>query len=216
MNTLLLVSTIISWALVLTLGFLTLGTLRALGVLTWRVDQLGMVQPSRIGRDGLKIGKPAPDFTLPSAANDEASLHDFAGRKVLLVFTQSGCGPCRAIIPELNRVHDKGQQVVVVNNGAPDETRKWANEVEARFPVLAQEKLALSKRYEVYATPFAFLIDEQGVIASKGIVGSRQYLNYVLTGAGNRTETHHAEPERDSAVERESTVPQAEIEPTLA
>jgi len=204
MNTLLLVSNIVSWALVLTLGFLVLGTLRALGVLTWRVDQLGMVQPSRIGRDGLKLGKPAPDFTLPSATNGEASLRDFAGRKVLLVFTQSGCGPCRAIIPELNRVHDRGQhQVLVVNNGAPDVTRRWAADVEARFPVLAQEKYSVSKRYEVYATPFAFLIDEQGVIASKGIVGSRQYLNYVLTGAGSRADTHHVEPERDSAVERE-------------
>lgn len=216
MNTVLLVSNIISWALVLTLGFLVLGTLRALGVLTWRVDQLGMVQPSRIGRDGLKIGKPAPDFTLPSSVNSETSLHDFTGRKVLLVFTQSGCGPCRTIIPELNRVHDKGQQVLVVNNGAPDETRKWASEVEACFPVLAQEKLSLSKRYEVYATPFAFLIDEQGVIASKGIVGSRQYLNYVLTGAGNRADTHHVEPERDSTVEREPAVPQPAMEKSLA
>ena len=204
MNTILLVSHVISWMLVLTLGFLVLGTLRALGVLTWRVDQLGMVQPSRIGRDGLKLGKPAPDFTLPSAANGEASLHDFFGRKVLLVFTQSGCGPCRTIIPELNRVHDKGQhQVLVVNNGSPDDTRQWAAEVEARFPVLPQEKYSLSKRYEVYATPFAFLIDEQGVIASKGIVGSRQYLNYVLTGAGHRADTHHVEPERDSTVERD-------------
>jgi methylamine dehydrogenase accessory protein MauD len=215
MNTLLLVSNVISSALVLTLGFLVLGTLRALGVLSWRVDQLGMTQPSRIGRDGLKIGKTAPDFTLPGA-NGEASLHDFAGRKVLLVFTQSGCGPCRGIIPELNRIHDKGQhQVLVVNNGAPDETRKWAGEVEARFPVLAQEKYSVSKRYEVYATPFAFLIDEQGVIASKGISSSRQYLSYVLTGAGNRADTHH-EPERDSAVEHAPAVPQPAMEVTHA
>jgi hypothetical protein len=35
-------------------------------------------------------------------------------------------------------------------------------------------------------TPFAFLIDEQGVITSKGIAGSKEYLGYVLSGAGNR------------------------------
>jgi methylamine dehydrogenase accessory protein MauD len=205
MNTLLLISNLVSWALVLTLGFVMLGTLRALGVLTWRVDQLGMVQPSRIGRDGLKVGKPAPDFTLPGAANGEASLHDFAGRTVLLVFMQSGCGPCRAIIPELNRVHDKGQhQVLVVNNGAPDETCQWASDLEARFPVLAQEKLSLSKRYEVYATPFAFLIDEQGVIASKGIVGSRQYLNYVLTGAGQQQKHDDTDSVHEQSQRRET------------
>jgi hypothetical protein len=36
-------------------------------------------------------------------------------------------------------------------------------------------------------TPFAFLIDEQGIITSKGIAGSKQYLGYVLSGAGNRS-----------------------------
>jgi hypothetical protein len=36
----------------------------------------------------------------------------------------------------------------------------------------------------VFATPFAFLIDEQGVIRSKGIVNNRQHLAFVLSGAG--------------------------------
>src|SRR5262245_6789037 len=187
MTTALLIVNITLFISVLGLAFLVLGALRALGLLTWRVEQLETVTPSRIGRDGLKLGKKAPDFTLPSAVNGEASLHDFAGRKLLLVFTQSGCGPCRTIIPELNRVQDKGeQQVLVVNNGDLESTRKWSADVQARFPVLAQEKLSLSKRYEVFATPFAFLIDEAGFVASKGIVGSRQYLNYVLTGAGQK------------------------------
>jgi hypothetical protein len=35
-------------------------------------------------------------------------------------------------------------RVVVVNNGEPDATRRWATEAEARFPVLAQEKLSVS------------------------------------------------------------------------
>jgi methylamine dehydrogenase accessory protein MauD len=177
-----LISNIALWLAVLCLGFLLLGTLRALGVLSWRLEQLEATTPSRLGRDGFKVGKKAPDFTLPSAADGEASLHDFLGRKVLLVFTQSGCGPCQAVIPELNRIHDKGEpHVLAVNNADnPEETRKWAAEVRARFPVLAQEKFSLSKRYQVFATPFAFLIDEKGIITSKGIVGSKQHLGYVL------------------------------------
>jgi hypothetical protein len=54
----------------------------------------------------------------------------------------------------------------------------------------------------VFATPFAFLIDEQGTIASTGIVGSAQYLGYVLSGAGNRAKKHHDDPNGDSAIER--------------
>jgi methylamine dehydrogenase accessory protein MauD len=191
--------------LVLGLSFLVLGVLRALGIVNWRLDQLELTRPSRMGREGLKVGKKAPGFTLPSAAGGELSLHDFAGRKVLLVFTQSGCGPCNAMAPEFNRVQEKGEhQVLVVNNGELEETRQWAKEVGARYPVLVQDKFSLSKRYEIFATPFAFVIDEQGVIASNGIVGSAQYLGYVLTGAGNRLKKQHDEAESDSTVDRES------------
>jgi methylamine dehydrogenase accessory protein MauD len=203
MNTRVLVSAVLSWALVLVLGFLVVGVLRSLGLVNWRLDQLELTRPSRLGRDGLKVGKKAPDFTLPSAAGGDASLHHFAGRKVLLVFTQSGCGPCHDMAPEFNRVHAKGEyQVLVVNNGGPEETREWAKEVGARFPVLIQEKFSVAKRYEVFATPFAFLIDERGIVASNGIVGSAQYLGYVLSGAGNRAKKHHDEPDGDSAVDR--------------
>jgi methylamine dehydrogenase accessory protein MauD len=167
-----------------------------LGLLTWRLEQLEATTPSRLGRDGLKVGKKAPDFTLPGAAGGEIALHDLAGRPLLLVFTQSGCGPCQAIVPELNRLHDKGDpRVVVVNNGTPDQTRKWVGETQARFPVLAQEQFRLSTRYQVFATPFAFLLDAKGVITSKGIVGSRQHLCYVLSGAGNRAKDGHEQPE---------------------
>ena len=231
MNTLLLVSNIMLFAGVLLVGFLLLGVLRALGLLSWRLEQLEATTPSRIGRSGLKVGKQAPDFTLPCCSGGERSndgrrglraethlaerdvyklrsLHDFAGRKVLLVFTQSGCSPCKAIVPELNRVHGQGEyQVLVINNGDQEATRNWVAETIARFPVLAQEKFSQSKRYEVFATPFAFLIDEKGIIASKGIAGTAQHLGYVLSGAGNRAkhDLGESEPDRGEKSERENS-----------
>jgi methylamine dehydrogenase accessory protein MauD len=192
---------VILWAVVLFLGFSLLGTLRSLGLLSWRLEQLEATTPKRLGRDGLKPGKKAPDFTLPSADGTEISLHDFAGRKVLLVFTQSGCSPCKAIIPELNRL-GPAEQILVINNGDREATHKWSTEVGARFPVLAQEKFGVSKRYEVYATPFAFLIDERGIIASKGIVNSRQHIHYVLFRASDHN--GHAEAETDTPESNES------------
>ena len=137
-----------------------------------------------MGRNGLKPGKTAPDFTLANASGGEVRLKDFAGRKVFLVFTQSGCGPCHRIMPELNRLQAAGDvQVLVVNNGELEPTRAWAVETRARFPVAVQEHYSLSRRYEVFATPFAFLIDERGIIASKGIINNRQHIGYILDGA---------------------------------
>jgi methylamine dehydrogenase accessory protein MauD len=194
MTTVLLISTLGLWLAVLVLGFLLLGALRALGLLQWQLEQLQATTPSRVGRHGLPAGKKAPAFMLPSTDGKEIALSDFAGRQVLLVFTQSGCSPCKAIVPELNRLAERGtHQVLVINNDSIDHTRTWSHEADARFPVLAQEKYAISKRFEAYATPFAFLIDEEGIILSKGIAGSKQHLNFVLTGAGKKEETNLGE-----------------------
>ena len=191
MNTFLLVSVIALWAVVLVVGFFLLGTLRSLGLLEWRFDELEATRPSRKGREGLAPGKHAPEFTLPSATDGKVSLSDFAGRKVLLVFTQSGCSPCHDIAPELNDVQAKGEhQVLVVNHGEPQDAAEMAAEVEARFPIVTQNDWDISKKYQVFATPYAFVVDEEGTIASKGIAGNPQYLRNVLTGAGNRKRAH--------------------------
>src|SRR6516162_9412444 len=117
MNIFWIFSVVTLWAIVLFLGFLLLGALRALGLLRWRLEQLEATTPSRLGRGGLKVGKKAPDFSLTSIANGMITLHDFAGRQVLLVFMQPGCGPCHRLTPELNRIQDAGQiQVLVVQN----------------------------------------------------------------------------------------------------
>jgi methylamine dehydrogenase accessory protein MauD len=183
-------SHVILWSLVLFLGFVLLGALRALGILKWQLEQLQATTPSRVGRSGLPVGKKAPAFSLPSTDGSEIALADFAGSKVLLVFTQSGCSPCKAIVPELNRLAERGtHQVLVVNNADVGKTRAWAREADARFPVLTQEHYAISKRFQAFATPFVFLIDEKGIITSKGIAGSKQHLNFVLSGAGEKEET---------------------------
>ena len=122
-----------------------------------------------------------------------------------MVFTQSGCSPCQKIVPELNRLADGGTQVVVVNNGDPEATRTWSAEVGARDSRYSPRTISrVSRRYEVFATPFAFLIDETGAIASKGIIHSRQHLRYVLAGTGVGASGRHPEPEADAAESSES------------
>jgi methylamine dehydrogenase accessory protein MauD len=214
METFLLVSSVALWLLVLTLAFLLLGALRAHGVLSWKLEELEATTPNRVGRTGLKPGQPAPDFILPKVGGGEACLRDFAGRPVLLVFVQAGCGPCHAIVPDLNKLaRQNALRVVVVNNAEPAIAREWAEDVKAEFPVLVQEKWRVSKSFEVYATPFAFLIDAGGVVRSAGICGSPQHLGYVLSGAGRRAAGDHAEPERAGSVgvKAEDPIPSKEV-----
>jgi peroxiredoxin len=100
-------------------------------------------------------------------------------------------------VPELNRLERDEVQVLVVNRGNLADTKAWAAKTGARCPVLAQEGRDLARRYEVFATPFAFLVSEQGVIVSKGIVGNPRHIGFVLSGA-------HEVREEKSSVEREA------------
>jgi methylamine dehydrogenase accessory protein MauD len=188
------------WVIVLLMAFLLLGGLRSLALLRWRLDQFEATNPRRIGRDGLKPGTRAPDFRLPGVSGMEVALSDFAGRRLLLAFTQDGCAPCHTVLPELDRLHRDGFGVLVVNNGHPDATRRRATKAGMRVPILIQEKFELSRRYEVYATPFAFLIDERGVIASKGLINNRQHIEFVLSGAVGEGASHHPATGTDAVV----------------
>lgn len=132
---------------------------------------------SRIEREGLKAGTPAPPFHLPDIKGQTISLEQFRGRKVLLVFSDPHCGPCDQVAPHLKQLHEKhrnnGLAVVMVGRGQLEENRRKAEAHGFEFPVVLQQKWHLSKKYGIFATPVAFLIDEKGVIArdvAKGAV----------------------------------------------
>src|SRR5439155_17607173 len=67
---------------------------------------------SRIPRDGLKAGTPAPGFRLPDLQGGTVSLEGYRGRRVLLVFSDPQCGPCDELAPHL-----AGLQREQANNG---------------------------------------------------------------------------------------------------
>jgi peroxiredoxin len=160
------------------LAFLLIGALRALRVWGWRLEQMEMTLSRRLG---LPPGTKARAFTLPSVQGDRVTLKGFAGRRVLLVFTKSDGHPWQQLLAELNHLQRRGDvQVLLIETGGPERAKQLAGEGQAGFPVLVPETPHLVKRYHVPAMPFAFLIDEQGVIRAKGIVSNPQHLDFLL------------------------------------
>jgi peroxiredoxin len=138
---------------------------------------------SRIERDGLGAGTPAPGFQLPDLHGQKVSLEEFRGRRLLLVFSDPNCGPCDELAPDLVQLHrkhlDNNLAVVMIGRGDPDENRRKAKAHGIEFPVLLQEKWKLSKEYGIFATPVAFLIDENGVITKNVAKGANEILSLV-------------------------------------
>ena len=143
---------------------------------------------SRIERNGLAAGTPAPLFKLPDLQGRTVSLEEYRGRRVLLVFSDPQCGPCDELAPDLARLHQEhahnGLALVLVGRGNAEENRLKAQHHGLRFPVVLQEKWKLSKQYGIFATPVAFLIGKDGVIAKDVAVGRDAILALAGDGPG--------------------------------
>jgi peroxiredoxin len=135
---------------------------------------------SRIERNGLKAGTPAPAFRLPDLHGGTVALEEYRGRQVLLVFTDPHCEPCEALAPHLVRLHrqhrDNGLALIMVARGDVEENRRKAATYGFEFPVVIQERWKLSQEYGIFAVPVAFLIDEEGVITQNVAQGVDQIL----------------------------------------
>lgn len=122
---------------------------------------------SRLKRDGLAAGTAAPDFRLPRLGGGELSLAEFRGRPVLLVFSDPHCGPCDVLAPRLEqRSLAEEAQVVMVSRGDPEVNRAKVAKLGLSFPVGLQNHWEISKAYGMFATPIAFLIDEDGIVSA--------------------------------------------------
>jgi peroxiredoxin len=137
---------------------------------------------SKIKRDGLKTGIPAPNFRLPRLdAHGELSLSELRGRRVLLVFSSPSCGPCLTLAPELEKFHRAypDLELVMISKGEPKENRAKVKEHGLTFPVVLQQQWEISRQYAMFATPVAYLIDEAGVIMRDVAVGTDAILDLV-------------------------------------
>jgi peroxiredoxin len=130
---------------------------------------------SKIARDGLKAGTPAPEFDLPNIQNGggRVALSDYRGKKLLLVFSDPQCGPCEELAPHLEKLHRNGfeAEVVMVTRGDRNANRAKVKEHGLTFPVALQKQWEISKKYAMFATPIAYLVDETGVITRDVAIG---------------------------------------------
>jgi peroxiredoxin len=133
---------------------------------------------SRLNRDGLATGTPAPSFTLPRLDGGDLSLEAYRGQRLLLVFSDPHCGPCDALLPQLERLHRRipDVQVLMISRGDVEENRRKVQKHQLTFPVVLQRAWEISRLYAMFGTPIGYLLDEYGIIAADVAVGTEAIL----------------------------------------
>ena len=166
-------------AAVLGQGWMIFQLLRQHGRLLLRLDQLeaasGAAVPRPLSEHGLPVGTKAPEFSLTGLHGETMTLAALraAGKPVLLVFSEAGCGPCNALMPDLaSWQHDYANKltVAVVTAGASDMNRAKAAEHDL-VNVLLQVDREVATAYRFAGTPGAVLVDVRGRVAAPLVSG---------------------------------------------
>lgn len=134
-----------------------------------------------IGAPGMKrndlTGKSAADFSLATLDGKNVKLSSLKGQIVLLDFWATWCGPCRAEMPTIVKLHrelgPKGLRVFAVNVAEePEKVRAFLKKNNYDLPVLLDRQRVASAAYSADAIPTLAVIGKDGKIA-KYMVGGR-------------------------------------------
>jgi len=102
------------------------------------------------------IGRPAPDFTLPSTTGENVTLRQFKGKKTVILYfypkdETPGCTREACDFRDHSAEFDKHNSVVLgVSTDPMDSHQHFREKNRLPFPLLADEDATVSKLYGVY------------------------------------------------------------------
>ena len=115
---------------------------------------------------------PAIDFTLKDQYGNTHTLSDYKGKTVFLNFWATWCSPCKAEMPDIQKLYEEFQQedVVILGVAAPNLGREKSEEGIKGFleengytyPVVMDTEAETFQAYGINSFPTTFMIDKDG------------------------------------------------------
>lgn len=123
---------------------------------------------------GLRVGDPAPDFSLPGTGGRSYSLGEYRGNPVVLVFYPGDDSPVcttqlRTYSTEVAQFADCGAQVLAISPQGVDSHERFSSRLDLRFPLLADLDKAVGRSYGVVG-PVGFYKRSLFVVDGAGVV----------------------------------------------
>ena len=122
---------------------------------------------------GTEVGKKAPNFSLKNMNNKEVTLRELEGKKVFINFWASWCPPCKAEMPDIQKLYENhGEDIKIIAVNLEEEktkVEKYLNNEELDFTVLLDKNNKVAGQYLVRAIPTSYFLNEKGIIIEKNL-----------------------------------------------
>ena len=134
-------------------------------LLTWKPISDGVSRWKQV-RNMAMQGVPAPAFDTVDLDGNPQRLADHKGQVVVINIWATWCGPCRAEMPNLDRLYQarKGDGLVVFGLSSEDANlqRQFRQIVPVTYPLLTTSGQVPDLYRDIAKYPATFLIDRQG------------------------------------------------------
>ena len=128
-------------------------------------------------KSGLEKGMVPPNFELRTLSCEIVKLADYKGKKVILNFWASWCGPCKVEMPDLQNYYQKNKdaanvEIIAVNmtseeRGGQKGIERFVKEYGLTFPIPLDEDGEVMDVYNIITIPTTYIIGTDGVISQK-------------------------------------------------
>ncbi len=110
----------------------------------------------------------ATDFEVTLVSGDTVKLSDFRGKKVLLNFWATWCGPCVEEMPAFQQLTEEYPDdfvILAVNCGdTVQDVESFVEENGYTFNIALDETMEVSSLYPTSSIPLTIIVDEEGYI----------------------------------------------------
>ena len=129
-----------------------------------------------------------PQFSYKDLRGQERQIENFKGKKIILNFWATWCGPCKEEFPVMANIVAKSDDIYLVaisNDENRKDVDKYLKKMKKDFPSLKNAKVIFShdkykeissELFNVLRLPETFIIDTEFNIVKK-VIGSSQWLD---------------------------------------